>query len=75
MSNTKKIGITCDDYKTKSFRKGLLKEGYKLEFDGPSGVNKVHLFRIEVPESEYDAMVNRVAKTVKKLDLEFKRSN
>lgn len=72
---TNKIGITCDDYKANKFRKGLLKEGFALEYDGESGINGVHLFRVEVEAKDYEQMVKRVGKTVKKLDMEFKRSN
>lgn len=72
---TRKIGITCDDYKANKFRKGLLKEGYILEYDGKSGINQIHLFRIEVPAEDFQEMVNKIGKTVKKLELEFKHSN
>ena len=71
----KKIGITCDDYKANKFRKGLLKEGFTLEYDGKSGIKGVHLFRIDVDEKDYDEMVKKIGKTVRKLDVEFKRSN
>lgn len=72
---TKKIGITCDNYKANKFRKGLLKDGFKLEYDGKSGIKDVHLFRVEVDEKDYDEMVKRIGKTVKRLDVEFKHSN
>lgn len=71
----KKIGITCDNYKANKFRKGLLKDGFVLEYDGESGIKNVHLFRIECSREEFQQMQNRVAKTVKRLELEFKRSN
>ena len=35
---TKKIGITCDNYKTEKFRKGLVGDRFKLEFDGESKI-------------------------------------
>lgn len=72
---TKKIGITCDNYKADFFRKGLLKDGFKLEYDGSSGVHQVHLFRIEVEESGYTEMTKKISKTVKRLEIEFKQSN
>ena len=71
----KKIGITCDIYKANSFRKGLLKDGFTLEYDGQSGIKDVHLFRVEVSEKVYDEMVKRIGKTVRRLELEFKHSN
>jgi hypothetical protein len=72
---TKKIGITCDDYKADKFRKGLLKEELTLEYDVQSGINGVHLFRVEVDAKDFDKMQNRIGKIIRKLDLEFKRSN
>lgn len=71
----KRISITCDDWKTDAFRHGLLKEGYAFEFDGPSGVKGVHLFRIEVEDSEFEVMKKRLSKTLKTLELKVKRSN
>jgi hypothetical protein len=71
----KKIGITCDNYKANKFRKGLLKDGFVLEYDGESGIKNVHLFRIECSHEEFQEMTNRIGKTVKRLELEFKRSN
>lgn len=72
---SKKIGITCDDYKTQKFRKGLLKQGFVLKHDGESGIDKVHLFQIEVEDKDYSKMIEKVSKVVKLLELEFKRSN
>lgn len=72
---SKIIGITCDDYKTDKFRKGLLKEGLVIAYDGESGIPKVHLFRIECSDKDYSKMVERIGKTVRLLELEFKRSN
>ena len=72
---TKKIGITCDDYKANKFRKGLLKAGFTLEYDGESGVNQVHLFRVEVQEKDFKSMQEKIGKTIRRLDLEFKHSN
>lgn len=72
---TNKIGITCDDYKSDKFRKGLLKAGFTLEYDGESGISQVHLFRVEVQMKDYDEILKRIAKTVRRLDLEFKHSN
>jgi hypothetical protein len=71
----KKIGITCDDYKTDKFRKGLLKEGLTLEFDGKSGIDGVHLFRIEVEQNDFPDMMQRIGKITRRLEIEFKQSN
>jgi hypothetical protein len=71
----KKIGITCDDYKANKFRKGLMKAGFELEYDGKSGIKNVHLFRVECEEKDYEKMVEQIGKTVKRLDVEFKHSN
>lgn len=72
---TKKIGITCDLYKVNYFRKGLLADGFKLEYDGPSGIKGTHLFRIEVEAKDFNSTKDLVAKTVKKLEVGVKRSN
>ena len=72
---TKKIGITCDTYKANSFRKGLLKEGFTIEYDGQSGAKGVHLFRVEVQDKDYYEMINKIGKTVNRLEFEFKHSN
>lgn len=71
----KKIGITCDDYKTEIFREGLLEDGYTLEFDGESGIEGVHLFRVDAKENEFDKMKKRLGKTIKRLELRVKRVN
>lgn len=71
----KKIGITCDDYKVDKFRKALLKEGFSFVYDGESGIKKVHLFQIEVRNEDYKKTVEKISKSVEKLELEFKHSN
>lgn len=63
----KKIGITCDDYKADKFRKGLLKAGFTLEYDGESGVNQVHLFRVEVPEKDFNSMQEKIGETISRI--------
>ena len=47
----KTIGVTCDDYKAKKYRKRLLEKGFEIVHDEPllKGVN-VHLFKVEVDE-------------------------
>lgn len=75
MTKPKLIGITCDEYKTNRFRKGLLQAGFTLEFDGKSGVKNVHLFRIAVDEKDWEEVVKKVDKTVKRIELGVKRSN
>ena len=71
---TKKIGIVCDSVKADKFRKGLLKDGFTIEHDKESGKD-LHVFRIEVQESDYAEMVKRVGETVKRLEFEFIHSN
>lgn len=71
----KSIGITCDQYKVRKYRRGLLNDGYELQFDGPSGISNVHLFKIETTEHEFETVKKKVAKTIAKLELELKRSN
>jgi hypothetical protein len=73
--STKKIGITCDDYKATAFRKGLLKEGLTLEYDGPSGIAKVHLFRIQVDAADYSKKLDRIGKITTRLEFNFKNAN
>jgi hypothetical protein len=74
-THIKKIGITCDDYKAKKFRKGLLKAGFILEYDGICEIKGVHLFRIEVEAKDYADMLEKVGKIIRKLELEFKHPN
>lgn len=71
----KTIGITCDKYKVNSFRKGLLKAGFVLKYDGESGVGNSHLFTIEVREEDFKAEQEKIGKLLKKLNLEAKHSN
>jgi len=68
----KKIGITCDDYKADFFRKGLLREGYEIVYDG--GDRGIHLFKIEVDEKDFESMKVKVGKTAQRLNLKFKHS-
>lgn len=71
----KKIGITCDSYKTDVFREGLTEEGYAIEFDGESGIQDTHLFRIAVADSDFEETKTKLIKTLKRLELKIKRSN
>lgn len=72
---TKKIGITCDDYKADKFRKWLLKDGYKLEYDGESGIPNVHLFRIECEEKDFGRMQHKIKTSLQHYEIKFKQSN
>jgi hypothetical protein len=72
---TKKIGITCDTYKVSKFRAGLLKDGFKLEYDGKSGIEGAHLFRVECKEKDFKETAARLQKTLKRLEIECKQSN
>lgn len=71
----KKIGITCDDYKANKYRKRFQKKGYQFEYDGPSGIPQVHLFRVEVEENDFAKEQRNVAKIIQELEIDLKRSN
>jgi hypothetical protein len=71
----KKIGVTCDLYKVKKFRRGLQKDGFDFDFDGPSGIAGVHLFRVQTTEEEFESTKSKLSRTLQRLELEVKRSN
>lgn len=71
----KLIGITCDDYKANKFRKWILKAGHVLEYDGESGIDNVHLFRIECTEAEFGKRKFEIGKLIQRMELDFKQSN
>ena len=73
--NINTIGITCDNYKRDFFRKGLRKEKLEITYDGSSSIAGVHIFKIEVEESQFVSMQERLRKIITRLDIEFKQSN
>lgn len=71
----KKIGITCDDYKTEKFRERILKEGFVFAFDGKSHINGLHLFSIEVDEKDFNSIRVKLSIILTELEISFKQSN
>ena len=72
----KTIGVTCDDYKAKKFRKRLREKGFEIVHDEPllTGV-KIQLFKIECNEDEFLEMKVKLEKVLKELEIEIKNSN
>lgn len=72
----KTIGVTCDDYKAKKYRKRLLEKGFEIVHDEPllKGVN-VHLFKVEVDEDDFLEMKVKLEEVLKELEIEIKNSN
>lgn len=72
----KKIGITCDFYKTDRFRARLIEKGFDIKFDKPATIDgKIHLFTIEVEDKDYVETCSKLAIILKQLEIECKQSN
>lgn len=60
------IGVACDYFKANKYRKRLIEKGFAIIYDKPMVNMNVHIFKIEVDESE----TIKVGKVLKQLEIE-----